>query len=240
MSANKGSFWRKVAGAFVEMDDPAPGAPAPSSDADAAETAALVAQLDGSAKPAPPPPTIKIDIEEGQAFSEIYNKAGVPVVHQTAEQLLTILDGLAAMPKEACRLAIKAMDDADDRWTIADVQTDAERKRQVLQGAIDGLQNRISAAEKSAMAERESADNLLSEAEAAILAQITQLQTELEEFRTAAVAKKAAADAQVAATRDVVARESARLQSELFRLSRVTAFFETTSPINVPPPLPRG
>jgi len=243
MSSNKGGFWRKVAGAFVEIDEPA--APPSTADLppnDAEETAALLAQL-GGAPPTPPqappaaPPLPVTDIIENRPFSDIYAQAGVPTVHQTAEQLLTILDGLAAMPKEACRLAVKKMDEADDRWTIADVQLDAENKRRALQSAVDGLKARVATEEHSAIAERENADKLLTEAESAIQAQIAQLTQELTEFRAAAAEKKAAADAQLANVREVAHRESARIESELFRLSRITAFFETT-PFNAPPPLP--
>lgn len=258
--SNQGGFWRKVASAFVEIEPGSGPAPTPSggsapSAADlaaaAADTEALLAQLDGGAKPAakaapaPLAPHVPGDtpvgsveeVPEGLPFSEIYGEAGVAHVHHTAEQMLQILDGLQAMPSEARRMAVQAMDAADDRWTLDDVVQDARQKREVLSQHCDHLAGIASAAEAQTTAEKAAADELLGQAEATIHEQIAQLEAELAAFRQDAADRKATATAHLQAVRDAVARETARHQSEIFRLQRIQAFFEAqTATANTPNP----
>jgi hypothetical protein len=86
------------------------------------------------------PPVVRVEVvgqRRGRAaprappLSELYQKAAkMRAVAHTAEQLLAILDGLAALPPEACPTSrCKAMDAADDRWTVADVLHRRARSR---------------------------------------------------------------------------------------------------------------
>lgn len=63
---------------------------------------------------------------------EVYANAGVPASVYPAERLLRLVDGLSAMDEATRNLAIKAMDEADESWTIADPLKDASIKLQVL------------------------------------------------------------------------------------------------------------
>lgn len=251
----KGGFWRKVAGAFVEFDESraAPGrtAPPPASlDDQLASTEKLLQELSsgrsafppdapkatppaappgpasppaGPPAPGSPPPA---DVSEGTSFSDLYTAARVPPVHHSAEQLLAILDGLAAMPPDACRMAVQAMDAADDRWTVADVLSDARAKIEVLTKSAADLTSRAQAAADKARADHATVDAQLAEGEAAIQEQIAQLQAELDAFRSDAAAQRAEIDATLTSTRDAVARETTRVQGEIARLGRVRAFLE--------------
>jgi hypothetical protein len=239
-------FWKKVAGAFIEFEDKGGQAPASSSDDELAKAEALIREMDSgksAAKaplppPAPPPPPVAgpgttavgsaPDVPEGAPFSTFYVEARVPAVYNTAEQMLAILDGLAAMPREASRLAIKAMDDADDRWTVADVVEDGRNKRQALEAVVAKLQGWAQEAESRASAETAEADDFEKQAEQTIQAQIEQLQAELAQFRKEASERRVQTQAALAASRDAVARETARMQSEIYRLSRIEAFFEAS------------
>lgn len=259
MAERKG-FWKSVAGAFVEFEEPKRAASAgPASiDDTLASTEALLAELGGKGAPsrppstsaphaapsAPPPPRAPASapassgaapLAEGAPLSELYQKAGVPTVAHTAEQMLAILDGLAALPPEAARVAIKAMDDADDRWTVSDVLTDARLKTDVLVGHVNQLASHAQAAAESATHEAAEVDRMLAEAEAEIQKQIAALQAELDQFRADAAARRAEIDQRLAAAREAAARDSGRVQAEIARLGRISTFL---GPM-LPPPTPR-
>lgn len=260
----KGGFWRKVAGAFVEFEEgpgaPRPPAPPPSIEAELASTEKLLQELSAgrsassSAFPppaaapppppastsAPPPPTSAsstgAELPAGASFSDLYTAAKIAPVHHTAEQLLAILDGLAAMPPDACRLAVQAMDAADDRWTVADVLQDARAKVEVLAKAAGDLAQRGQQATDKARADQTLVDSQLAEAETTIQQQIAQLQAELESFRAEAAQQRAQIEADLSAARDVVSRETTRVQGEIARLGRVRAFLEPI--VGAPPSTP--
>lgn len=264
----KGGFWRKVAGAFVEFEEgpgaPRPPAPPPSIEAELASTEKLLQELSAgrsassSAFPppaaAPPPPastsapptptrasSAGAELPAGASFSDLYTAAKIAPVHHTAEQLLAILDGLAAMPPDACRLAVQAMDAADDRWTVADVLHDARAKVEVLAKAAGDLAQRGQQATDKARADQALVDSQLAEAETTIQQQIAQLQAELESFRAEAAQQRAQIEADLSAARDVVSRETTRVQGEIARLGRVRAFLEPivgAGPAGAPPSPP--
>jgi hypothetical protein len=239
MSTNQG-FWRKVAGAFVEFDDagaaaptPAPSGPPSGLDAEIADADRLLRELQAgaptsSAAPSAPgassPPEAAPPFAEGRPLPELYAEAGVPAAAQSAEQLLAILDGLAALPPEARRLAVKAMDDADDRWSVADVYDDARRKTEALVGYLHAAERSVADVQARVAAERAQVDKVLLEAEAEIEKQIAALQAELASFRSDAAAQHQALEAQVQAAREGLTRESTRVQSEVTRLGRVATF----------------
>ncbi len=245
MASNKG-FWRKVAGAFVEFDDDgAPSVPstAPSSmDAELADADRLLRELQGASAPSSPPtaatptgaptvaPSAPSSLTEGRPLAELYASAGVPTVAQSAEQLLAILDGLAALPPEARRLAVKAMDDADDRWSVTDVYDDARRKTEALVGYLHAAERSVSDVQAQVAAERAQVDKVLMEAEAEIEKQIAALQAELASFRADATAQHQSLEAQVQTARDGLSRESARVQAEVSRLGRVATFLSPMLP----------
>ena len=62
----------------------------------------------------------------------IYAQAGIGPAVYPAERLLRLLDGLSAMDEATRLMAIKAMDAADESWTIADPLADAAAKLSAL------------------------------------------------------------------------------------------------------------
>jgi hypothetical protein len=272
--AGQGGFWKKVAGAFVEFDDPkAPptqAAPPSSVEDDLASAERLLRELNAgsrgaepakaparAADPFPPtgggtpasgggqtppafsPPTLAPAGDGSGAitpvpFADLYTGARVPPVHNTAEQMLAILDGLAAMPPEACRMAVTAMDAADDRWTVADVLVDARLKVEALAAYTAQVSERATAAVTKAEADRAAIDKGLTEAESAIQQQIAQLQAELASFQADAAEERARIDAELQAVKEGVASEAARVQAEIARLGRVRTFLEPMVPGSAP------
>lgn len=225
LSAGKASS----SSAFPPSASPPPPPPSASAAGASAPSAGVSTGAPAGASSGPP-------LVEGASFSDLYTASGVRPVHHSAEQMLAILDGLAAMPPDACRMAVQAMDAADERWTVAEVLADARAKIEALARAAGDLATRGQQATDKAKADHATVDAQLAEAESTIQQQIAQLQAELETFRAEAAQQRAQIDGDLAAARDAVSRETNRVQGEIARLGRVRTFLE---PMVGPPPAPR-
>jgi hypothetical protein len=230
------SFLKKALGALVEMDNGDAADPAPDKTMDSSaleKELAEIRKLTGAPTPAAssPPPTAAptstgttpapTSIVEGVAFSDIYAKANVPSIPYTADMLLNVVDKLRAMPREQVIQMVNAMDDADDRWTVGDVLNDANLKRNALQGQITALGSTLKTAEETCNAKVMHAQTQLEAITTEIKAQIAALEQTLAEAKQEADQDKVAATAQLAATREAHARETARLGAEFERLGRL-------------------
>ena len=98
---------------------PAPGGPAPAS-----APATPIARNDGA--------PLK--------FDDIYASEGVGASVYPAERLLRLVDGLSAMDEATRQMAIRAMDAADESWTIDDPLADAAAKVRALTTHAERLQ----------------------------------------------------------------------------------------------------
>jgi hypothetical protein len=76
----------------------------------------------GASAAAAAPSAVSLDLDS------LYASAGVPAAQYPAERLLRLIDGLSAMDEATRLMAIKAMDAADESWTIADPLRDAAAK----------------------------------------------------------------------------------------------------------------
>jgi hypothetical protein len=193
------SFFRKM---FFE--DAAPSAPADEDYApvDTTELDAIIKKpvvpVPSKATPAPatPPkalPTTTAPINKDNIYD------GVPTVAFTAEQLLKVLEGLGALPEDQRKVAITALDAADDRWDLPSVIQDAERKIAALDTAIDKANRKLVADELRQKNADAAAEKTVAEALAEIDAQIAALQKEREEAQEIARADKAAREQAAAA-----------------------------------------
>lgn len=72
-------------------------------------------------------------------LDDIYANAGIAPALYPAERLLRLLDGLSAMDEATRLMAIKAMDAADESWTITDPLADAAAKLAALNAHGDAL-----------------------------------------------------------------------------------------------------
>lgn len=192
--------------------------------------------------PAPPPPPLppsappaaagaeaaeglSSEVEEGRPFEAIYAAAQVPESPFSAEKLLRVLDGLAAMDPVTRKTAILAMDAADDVWTIDDPLLDAERKSRALQSAQVDLARTLEAAEQRAAAEIQAQDEAQAEAVELIKQQIAELEKTMAEVVGEATTQREAARNGLLSTRTAVARETARFAAEMERLGRLKHTF---------------
>lgn len=159
------------------------------------------------------------EITEGRPFETIYTDARIAPSPYPAEKMLRVLDGLAAMDPATRKAAVLAMDNADDAWAIDDPLLDAERKSRALDGARGDLIRTLAAAEARAEAEIRSQDEQQAATVAEIRASIAELEQMMAQAIADATAHKEAIKSRLDATRAAVARETARFEGEMTRLS---------------------
>lgn len=128
---------------LVKKDTPAE--PPPADD--------LVFEMPVSAAPAPaaqqaaPAPESPATADQAGGaplkLDEIYAREGVAASLYPAERLLRLLDGLSAMDENTRNMAIRAMDAADESWSIEDPLADAHAKLTALASHAQQLQSNL-------------------------------------------------------------------------------------------------
>lgn len=222
-------FFKKVAGAFVEIEQTGQEfAPVSTEDLDA-DAAALLAEIErGATAEAAPPPAPRAqesaELPLGLPFADIYARVGVPHSPYTAEMLLRVVDGLRALPPAQALAAVEAMDAADDRWTVGDVVGDADRKTDALSAMRGEMRQAVRAAEQLYASTTAAIDKQLASTEEEIARQIAELEALRQEARQTAATERAAALSEMEATRQACTAEADRLEAEVSRLRQVRTF----------------
>ena len=205
-------------------------------EADGAEPAAVpgvapdaVADPLAATEPTPEPAPVAAlgELVEQRPFEQIYAEQSLASVPFTAEKLLRVLDGLAALDPAARKAAVQALDAADDTWSIDDVLLDAERKTRALDVAKRGLEQHARTILQGAREAVEARELRQQEAVTRIRQQIGDLEALLEREVARATEEKSQLDAEARATKDACQREIARIDLEAARLTRIAAIFGT-------------
>lgn len=154
-------FFRKVAGAFVELEDDGKGADVESDATTAAslaeitrETSALLAQLEG--RPAAPPASAATGhaVAAGEPAAagsgaasvlqmnadQVFAAAQLPDGPNSAERILKLISGLSMFPPEQQVVMLRAMDAADEGWSEPEVLEDARTRQSVLRRHLQALE----------------------------------------------------------------------------------------------------
>jgi hypothetical protein len=212
---------------IVQLEEELPEAVASASEptSAAAETA-----LAAAAEAAPSLAPEECVVAERKPFEDFYRSAEVPPSPFAAEKLLKLLDGLATMPMEVRKQMVKAMDEADDSWTIDDVVLDAQRKIKVLNAAKQSIVEQLAGAAKNADDEIAAINKRQQESAAQIRRQLAELNALLERESTKATQALAEINAKSKANQEAGARETGRLDTEINRLSQIPANFAGQSP----------
>ncbi len=227
---------------LVELDEEETSQPSPRDgdediDKILAETRALMGHTDPvaegaepapQAESAPPPVSVPSEIKEGQALEDIYAAAGITDSPYPAEQMLKLLEGLKAMGPKERKMAVMAMDAADDRWTISDPVLDAQRKIATLQTETQRLDAFKAQAEAQAEADLQAQETYKTEASSTIRQQISELEELLEQELRKVADEKAAIHVRVEAARSAVVREKARYEQHIETLYVLSTTFENT------------
>ena len=162
-------------------------------------------------------------------LAEIYANEGVPAALYPAERLLRLIDGLSAMEESVRLTAIKAMDEADESWTIADPVGDADAKVKALASHAQRLQLGLQQLEQETLARIDEVRARQEQSVGAIRKQIADLEAlasrELEraEKETADYnATLSQAKEQTSRELDEIARTSSQLQNLVTRFGAPT------------------
>lgn len=147
------SFFRKVASAFVVIDDPnsnnAQPAPAEESESHGLddithEAGTLLAQLEG--RPTQPGEPAgegagAASSTMGMTAEDVFRHAGVSDTPNSALRVLKLVAGLSMFPREQQVAMVRAMDAADDSWAEGEVIKDAKQRQSVLRDHLKSIAN---------------------------------------------------------------------------------------------------
>lgn len=161
-------------------------------------------------------------------FNDIYAKAGVSASAYPAERLLRLVDGLRAMDQTTRLMAIKAMDAADESWTIDDPLADAAAKVQALSRYAERLQLNLQKVEQETQARLNAVAARQEQVVGDIRKQMAELEALVSREMTRAAQESAEHEAGLKATRDQTARELAQLAQTSQRLQGLSVQFGTS------------
>ncbi len=194
----------------------APAEPAPS---DAPPPAVAPLQPDAAAPIAAAGEAVPIPLDA------IYASAGVPASAYPAERLLRLVDGLGAMDEATRLMAIKAMDAADESWSIDDPLADAAAKVQALARHAEGLQYDLQALESETQARLQAVAARREQVVGDIRKQIAELEALVERELTRSAQETAAHEASLQAARQQTAQQLASLVQTSQRLQGLSLQF---------------
>jgi hypothetical protein len=166
-----------------------------------------------------------LQIAEDKPLEEIFAEAGVPESPFPAERFLRLLDGLRAMDAQTRRLAVMAMDSADDNWQVADSVLDAERKIAVLDSYKQRVGAQVAGAEQQTAAQIEELKTTQARSAEAVRRQIAELEQLLERQVRGSAQQISALEETLRATREAAGREARRVDQEIERLSEIPSQF---------------
>jgi hypothetical protein len=209
-------------------------------DADAADAGPYAAQEPGAAPAADVPPEAAVSapapVEQqlGIGLQQVYERAGVPASTFPAEKLVRLLEGLKTMDEATRRVAVAAMDAADDSWTIEDPIRDAVAKVQALGAHGLALRSGVEQAE----AETALMISQVKDREAATVTDIRRQIADLEGLLAREIARSAQEQAELQAAmqvrRDGANRQIEQLDAVAADFKRLIAQFGAAVPAGSP------
>ena len=111
--------------------------------ADAAQDAPRDAPTRPAVEELPP-----VEEATGMSLEQIFAAAAVPPCAYPAERLLRLIDGLKAMDEATRRQTIRALDAADDSWSIEDPKRDAAAKVAAIERHVASIRAAVAQAEQ--------------------------------------------------------------------------------------------
>lgn len=166
-----------------------------------------------------------------QELTDIYAGAGVPTSGFPAERLLRLVDGLSAMDDTTRLMAIRAMDAADDAWSIDDPLADAAAKVQALAQHVQQLQTGLDVLEQDTASRLQGVAARHDQVVGDIRKQITELEALAARESARAAQETATHEAQLQAAREQTARTIAGIQQTSERLQSLGTQFTNPSPV---------
>ena len=165
------------------------------------------------------------DVIEGRSFDDIFASANLPISPYPAERLLRLLDGLREMDEPTRKAAVRAMDGADDNWTMADPVIDAQRKIAVLESYKEVVNQQVSHLQEKVATEVSDLKTKQERAIAEIRKQISELERLLDREMQKTTEHIVGLESGIKAAREAAAREAQRLSTEIDRLQVIQMQF---------------
>jgi hypothetical protein len=243
-----GGFFRKVAGAFIYMDEPAKSDRADGADGSAEssieldavsrDASELIAQLGntpdaaaggkGGKAPSPPGATDPAASVIDMTAEHVFAQAGFVEAATSAPRLLKIIAGLSMFPKDQQIAMVRAMDAADESWSEQDVLADARNRQSALRAHTQAVEAERTA-RLTALAERVAAAEAQSKRR---LSEVDQQLTELHKLRDDVMAATAStlSDLDVEKRQVEAATDKARrgISAVINALSELITFFSSS------------
>lgn len=160
----------------------------------------------------------------------IYAHAGIGPAIYPAERLLRLLDGLSAMDEATRLLAIKAMDAADESWTIADPLADAAAKLTALATHAERLRLELQQREQQTQAQLDSVQARQTQVVDEIRKQISELEALVARELDRSAQEVNKHQASLAAARTQTARDLSDIAQASQRLQSLASQFGTANP----------
>lgn len=165
-------------------------------------------------------------------LDDIYAAHGVSPALYPAERLLRLVDGLSAMDEATRLMAIKAMDAADESWTIDDPLADADSKVKALQAHGQAIAANLQLLEQETQAHLDALIKRQDKVVGDIRQQIAELEGLVARELNRTAQETATQEANLKAAREQIARDLADVAQISQRLQSLSSQFGTpkTSP----------
>jgi hypothetical protein len=196
---------------------------------------AAVADPVGTPATLPDPEPLAIEIPgmpsgEPLDLARIYAEQGVPASIYPAERLLRLVDGLSAMDQAMRLMAIKAMDAADESWSIEDPLADAVAKLTALATYAQQLQLSQQKLQAQTQARLDAVAARQAQTVGDIRKQIGELEALVARELARAAQETAMQEAQLKAAQAQTARELGEIAQTSQRLQSLTQQFGNPTP----------
>jgi hypothetical protein len=168
---------------------------------------------------------VTIEDTTGMSLDQVYAAAAVPPCAYPAERLLRLIDGLKAMDEATRRQAIRAIDAADDSWSIADPMRDAAAKVAALERHAASIRAGIARAEQETQARQGELKQRQETSVAEIRRQIADLEGLLAREIARGAQEQAALEAALQSQREGAGRELSHLSQTASALTGLIAQF---------------
>jgi len=177
------------------------------------------------------PTAVPTPVEPGVGTSStlnldsIYGHHGVVPSLYPAERLLRLIDGLSAMDETTRQMAIKAMDAADESWTIDDPLNDAAAKIRALAEYSSSMAENLRQLEIQTQAQLDAVTTRQEQVVGDIRKQIVELEGLVTRELSRSAQEIAAQEANINAARDQIARDLAEVGQVSQRLQSLSSQF---------------
>ena len=211
---------------LVKRDEPAAPAEAEISltlaDPDASPPASATPPINAPANASP-----AASVATALNLDDIYAAHGVGLALYPAERLLRLVDGLSAMDETTRQMAIKAMDAADESWTIDDPLADAAAKIKALTSHSQAIAANLQQLEQETQAHLDAVAQRQDKVVGDIRQQIAELEGLVARELSRSAQETATQQANLQAARDQIARDLAEVAQVSQRLQSLSSQFGT-------------